>query len=93
MFKVRDAQFNFQCSKFKVGYGEDCEKPVHTVHMQKSFAIGLYQVTFDEYDIYAKVTGRSLPADNGWGRRRRPVINVAREEVAAYCEWFVRTNR
>ena len=33
--------------------GNDIEKPVHTVSL-KSFAIGRYAVTFDEYDQFAE---------------------------------------
>jgi formylglycine-generating enzyme required for sulfatase activity len=38
------------------------EKPVHQVKIPKPFAMGRYEVTFDEYDQFAKATGRELPA-------------------------------
>ena len=47
------------------GKGDDYEKPVHTVHIQKPFAIGRCQVTFDEHDKFANLTRRELPNDKG----------------------------
>ena len=40
--------------------GSDDAKPVHRVIL-KSFAIGRYEVTFDEYDQFAEATGKSKP--------------------------------
>src|SRR5262249_18837276 len=58
------------------GEGDENEVPVHTVRFQKPFAIGRYEVTFEEYDQFATATDRQLPSDQGWERGRRPVINV-----------------
>ncbi|MDS4042546.1 MAG: formylglycine-generating enzyme family protein, partial [Candidatus Competibacter sp.] len=66
------------------------EKPRHQV-MIKPFEIGKYEVTFDEYDRFAHATGRALPADQGWGRGRRPVINVSWEDAVAYAAWLSKT--
>jgi formylglycine-generating enzyme required for sulfatase activity len=70
------------------GIGAYDEKPVHAVHIRNSFALGRYQVRFDEYDNYAKLTRRELPEDEGWGRARRPVINVSWDEAVEYTKWL-----
>jgi len=67
--------------------GSDDEKPLHSVTL-KSFAIGRYEVTFDEYDQFAKATGKPKPDDKGWGRGERPVINVSWENAVAYVQWL-----
>ena len=54
----------------------------------ESFSIGKYEVTFAEYDRFAKATGGSRPDDSGWGRGRRPVINVSWDDVTAYARWL-----
>ncbi len=80
--------------EFWMGSGDDDEeasdgeKPRHKVTIVKPFAIGKYEVTFDEYDQFAHATGRALPSDQGWGRGRRPVINVSWEDAVAYAKWL-----
>lgn len=68
--------------------GEGDELPVRTVQIGKPFAIGRYQVTFEEYDLFCERTGRKKPDDEGWGRGRRPVMNVNWYEASAYAEWL-----
>ena len=31
---------------------------------------------------------KKKPDDEGWGRDKRPVINVSRDDAAAYCMWL-----
>lgn len=63
------------------------ERPVREVTI-KPFAIGKYEVTFEEYDRYVELTGARRPADETWGRERRPVINVSWEDAMAYAKWL-----
>ena len=55
---------------------QDNESPQHTVSFARPFAIGVYAVTFDEYDRYCKAVKKPKVGDADWGRRRRPVINI-----------------
>jgi len=68
--------------------GDDNEKPVHEVDIPNGFFISKYEVTFEQYDLFAKATGRELPPDNGWGRGQRPVINVSWYDAKAYTAWL-----
>jgi len=52
------------------------------------FAMCRTEVTFDEYDAFAKATGRALPDDSGWGRGSQPVVNVNWDDATAYVEWL-----
>jgi formylglycine-generating enzyme required for sulfatase activity len=70
------------------GSGDADERPVHSVRISRPFAMGRYEVTFDEYDVFARATGREQPADEGWGRGRRPVINISWEDARAYAQWL-----
>lgn len=54
----------------------------------KRFALGKYEVTFDEYDRFALATRRGLPRDEGWGRGLQPVINVSWEDAQAFANWL-----
>jgi len=69
------------------GSGYPNEQPVHEVSVE-SFAMGRYPVTFEEYDKFAEATGREKPDDMGWGRGRRPVINISWYDALAYTEWL-----
>lgn len=50
------------------GVGEEYERPIHKVRFSKPFAIARYETTFEEYDRFARATGRTLPDDFGFGR-------------------------
>lgn len=67
--------------------GFPMEKPVHKVKVN-SFYLGKYEVTFAEYDLFAVETNRPKPDDGGWGREKRPVINISWYEALAYCNWL-----
>ncbi len=63
------------------------EGPQHQVEIA-SFAIGRTEVTFEQYDRFARATKRDLPKDRGWGRGNRPVIDVNWEDAGAYAAWL-----
>jgi formylglycine-generating enzyme required for sulfatase activity len=68
------------------------EKPQHSVTITRPFAVGRFAVTFHEWDtcVAAKGCKNYRPADRGWGRGRRPVINVSWEDARAYVAWLSR---
>lgn len=47
-----------------------------------------YEITFDQYILFCKATGRSIPDDGGWGRGKRPVINVSWDDANAFAGWM-----
>ncbi len=71
----------------------DWEQPQHRVRIAYALAVGRYPVTFEEYDNFADATGRSRPKDQGWGRARRPVIEVSWDDAKAYVEWLAAATR
>ena len=66
------------------------EGPRHRVTIGYPLAVGVYEVTFAEWDACVRAGGcaGSRPEDEGWGRGRRPVINVSWEDVQAYVAWL-----
>ncbi len=65
----------------------DSQKPVHSVRIA-SFELSKYEVTFEEYDAFTDATSRERADDEGWGRGRRPVINVSWHDAVAYTQWL-----
>ena len=81
--------------EFMMGSPEDedqrneLEGPQHRVRIDHDFALGKYAVTFDEWDACYRAGGTShWPDDAGWGRGRRPVINVSWEDIRLYLAWL-----
>jgi formylglycine-generating enzyme required for sulfatase activity len=64
------------------------EKPQHRVRIGYPLAVGRYPVTFEEYDHFCEQSRHQPPGDQGWGRGRRPVINVSWDDAKAYVEWL-----
>ena len=61
------------------------EKPVREVTIPARFALSVHEVTFDDYDRF---THPDRVDDEGWGRGRRPVINVSWNDAQEYVEWL-----
>ena len=67
------------------------EGPVHRVTISEPFAVGVYEVTVEEWDACRRGGGCSAdPDDEGWGRGDRPVINVSWEDAQQYVRWLSR---
>src|SRR5262249_4493125 len=65
--------------------------PQHPVAIPKPFALGRFTITFAEWDACFADGGCALkPKDEGWGRGRRPVINVSWNDSKAYLAWLSR---
>ena len=74
---------------FTMGSGAIYESPVHKVTIAKPFAIGRYEVTFDEWDRCVTDKGcKFKPDDRGLGRGSRPVDNVSWIDVKEFLSWL-----
>lgn len=65
----------------------DDDETQHQVTLS-AFRMSKYEVTFEQYDAFCAATGRSKPDDQGWGRGKRPVINVSWEDAKAFADWM-----
>jgi formylglycine-generating enzyme required for sulfatase activity len=66
------------------------EDPQHNVTVARPIAVSRFPVTFDEWDACVSDGGCNgyRPSDQGWGRGRRPVINVNWNDAKAYVAWL-----
>ena len=80
---------------FQMGSPDDeegrstAEGPMHQVTIEP-FALGVYEVTFAEYDACVADGGCGVASlsDQGWGRGDRPAINVTFDEAQLYVQWL-----
>ena len=65
------------------------EWPTHRVSIHYRLAVGVYEVTFGEWDacVVAGPCQRNVADDEGWGRGRRPV-NVSWENAQKFLQWL-----
>jgi len=56
----------------------------------RPFAAGKFEVTFAEWDacVAAGGCGAYRPADEGWGRGRRPAMNIGWDDAQRYLQWL-----
>ena len=66
------------------------EGPQHEVTIGYAFAVGVYEITFDEWDacVQGGGCGGHEPSDWDWGRGRQPVIDVHWEHAWQYADWL-----
>lgn len=65
----------------------DDEEPPQKVNIV-AFKIGKTEVTFDEWDACTKAGACAIAGDEGWGRGRRPVINISWNDIQTYINWL-----
>ncbi|CAN0590363.1 unnamed protein product, partial [Ectocarpus sp. 12 AP-2014] len=73
------------------GDGRPNEKPVRRVTIDYRFAVGKFEVTFDQWNACVAQGGCSRrPGDEGWGQGDRPIINVDSKDAGEYVAWLNR---
>jgi formylglycine-generating enzyme required for sulfatase activity len=87
MVSIKPGKFQMGSPATEKGRFDD-EGPQHMVAIAQPFELGRYEVTFDEYDRFAEAEGRKKPDDSGWGRGKRPVINVSWQDAQDYVTWL-----
>ena len=68
------------------------EGPQHNVTIARQFAVGQFELTFDQWDACVADGGCNgyQPSDQGWGRGHRPVINVSWDDAKVYVAWLAK---
>ena len=89
MIVVPSGSYRMGSPETELGHLPD-ESPLHFVEIPYELCVGVFPVTFSEWDACIEGFGGNgySPDDLGWGRGRRPVINVSWEDAQAYCGWL-----
>jgi len=53
-----------------------------------AFKMSAHEVTFAQYDAFCEATKHKKANDEGWGRGKRPVINVSWYDATAFAKWM-----
>ncbi|MBL4747343.1 MAG: formylglycine-generating enzyme family protein [Magnetovibrio sp.] len=67
------------------------ERPATLVTIDKTFAMGMFEVSFDEWQACVDdggACGTEIPNDHDWGRGNRPVINITWADANLYTDWL-----
>jgi len=87
MCVIADGGFNMGSSR-NAPDSRESEFPQRRVDLSK-FAIGVYEVTFDDWEFARREGGVTHnPKDEGWGRGALPVVNVSWNDAQSYVHWL-----
>lgn len=75
---------------FRMGSRDPRDENEHSVKVARRFAVAKFELTFAEWDACVAELGCNgyKPNDAGWGRGRRPVINVNWDDARQYVTWL-----
>lgn len=71
------------------GHSGADQPPAETFNLTRQLAVGVYEVTFREWDacVADGACQRDI-ADQGWGRDSQPVVNVNWHDTRAFVDWL-----
>ena len=89
LLAIQPGSFAMGAPGGEIGRDED-EGPVHQVTIPEAFFVGMYEVTFRDWEACTTAggCGGRRPRDEGWGREDRPVIDVSWTDAQAYVKWL-----
>ena len=94
MVRIPAGKFRMGCIPPADEYRCESGRPVHDVTIPADFAMAVHETTFDEFDRFLEATGRAMrndeADDHGFGRGRRPIINIRYRTAEAYAAWLTR---
>lgn len=90
MVMVPAGQFMMGSPKEEKGH-QAVEEPRHLVTIAQPIAVGRFEITSEEWDACVLLGGCTWSApETGWGRGRRPVMNVNWDDAQQYVTWLSR---
>lgn len=62
--------------------------PTRLIRIEKLIAFGRYEVTYDEYALYAKATGKAMPEAPAKNGGKNPVAMINWQQANDYARWL-----
>ncbi|MGE3475063.1 MAG: SUMF1/EgtB/PvdO family nonheme iron enzyme [Rhodospirillaceae bacterium] len=66
----------------------DDSRPLRTAVIEQAFAIGRYEITYDEWDACVKDAACETVPDDGHGRGKMPVTHFTWNDLQSYVGWL-----
>ncbi|MGI9525438.1 MAG: SUMF1/EgtB/PvdO family nonheme iron enzyme, partial [Hyphomicrobiaceae bacterium] len=87
---VRIPAGNFRMGSLNTRFSDRNQRPSRDIIIPKPFAVGRFEVTFDEWESCYSDGGCAAykPPDEGWGRGKRPVIRINWKDAITYISWL-----
>ncbi|MEQ1717454.1 MAG: SUMF1/EgtB/PvdO family nonheme iron enzyme [Hyphomicrobium sp.] len=91
MVVVPAGSFRMGSPDNEAGHDKD-EAPMRTVTFTKPFAVGKFEVTWDDWEACVAMRGcdGEPTGDAGFGKGRKPVVNVSWYQARSYVTWLSR---
>ncbi|MGD2140544.1 MAG: SUMF1/EgtB/PvdO family nonheme iron enzyme [Burkholderiales bacterium] len=89
MVVVPPGSFEMRTAPWGPGHPHN-EGYFYPVTFTRPFAVGKFEVTFDEWDACVSDGVCAAADDAKWGRSKRPVINVSFNDASRYVRWLSR---
>jgi formylglycine-generating enzyme required for sulfatase activity len=91
MLVVPAGSFTMGSPANETGHNKD-EGPQHRVTITQQFAVGQFELTFDQWEACVADGGCNgyQPSDQNRGRGHRPVVNVTWNDAKAYVAWLAK---
>jgi len=67
------------------------EGPQHEVTFGAPFAVSVYEISYEDWDVCERYGGCAHIDDSHFGRGKQPVVNVSWTEAQHYAAWLSRT--
>ena len=88
MTVVPSGKFNMGSPETEMNRGDD-ESPQRIVTVNYDFAVGIFEVTYEQWEhCFINFGCDHNPIDNGWGRGQHPVSNVSCLDANQYVKWL-----
>jgi formylglycine-generating enzyme required for sulfatase activity len=87
MIVIPAGKFMMGSPKEEKGH-DKVEEPRHEVTIAGNFAVGKFEVTFDEWKACVDARVCEDASDQRWGRGNQPVINVSWGDAQQYVKWL-----
>lgn len=71
-------------------YGDDDEKPLHSVSITRGFWIGKHEVTQEQFSVFTSSSGSQANPNwmNSFPGRLKPAVSVSWFDAKGFCNWL-----